>query len=92
MKHYIGHIKEKWSWKFQKGEGENGWGICQRGSRKKKKGGAETYGRVKLQDLKGLIDVDEGSIVLEMPKVGIQYVFIFTELYFHCQSIFRLEM
>ena len=46
----------------------------------------------KLQVLRGLIDVEDGSVVVDLPNLGAQHVFILTELCFHCQGIFRLEV
>jgi hypothetical protein len=43
------------------------------------------------QVLRGLIAVEDGSIVVELPNLGAQHVIILTELYFHCPGIFGLE-
>ena len=48
----------------------------QRRRRKKKKSGAEAHGLEKPQVLKGLIDVEDGSVVVNMPNLGAQHVFI----------------
>ena len=56
--------------------------------RKKKKSGAEAHGLEKLQVLRGLIDVEDGSAVVDLPSLGAQHVIILTELCFHCRGIF----
>jgi hypothetical protein len=38
--------------------------------------------------IRGLIDAEDGSIVVDLPNLGAQHVFILTVLYFHCQGIF----
>ena len=60
--------------------------------RKKKKSRAEAHGLEKLQVLRGLIDVEDGSVVVDLPNLGAQHVFILTELCFHCWGIFGLEI
>ena len=60
--------------------------------RKKKKSGAEAHGLEKLQVLRGLIDVEDGSVAVDLPNLGTQHVFILTELCFHCRGIFGLEI
>ena len=59
--------------------------------RRKKKSGTEAHGLEKLQVLRGLIDVEDGSIVVDLPILGTQHVFILTELCFYFWSIFGLE-
>ena len=41
--------------------------------------------------LRGLIDVEDGSVVVDLSNLGTQHVFILIELCFHCQDIFGLE-
>ena len=41
--------------------------------------------------IKGLIDGKDGSVVVNLPKLGVKIVFILIELCFHCQGIFGLE-
>ena len=60
--------------------------------RKKKKSRAEAHGLEKLQVLRGLIDVEDGSVVVDLPNLGTQHVFILIELCFHCRGIFGLEI
>ena len=60
--------------------------------RRKKKSRAEAHGLEKPQVLRGLIDVEDGSVVVDLPNLGAQHVFILIELCFHCQGIFGLEM
>jgi hypothetical protein len=52
---------------------------------------SEAHGLEKLQVIKGLIDVEDGSVVLDMPNLGAQNVFILIESCFHCWVIFGLE-
>ena len=60
--------------------------------RKKKKSRAEAHGLEKPQVLRGLIDVEDGSVVVDLPNLGTQHVFILIELCFHCWGIFGLEI
>jgi hypothetical protein len=60
--------------------------------RQKKKSGAHAYGLEKLQVLRGLIDVEDGSVVVDLPNLGTQHVFILIESCFHCRGIFGLEI
>jgi hypothetical protein len=59
--------------------------------RKKKKSRTEAHGLEKPLVLRGLIDVEDGSIVVDLPILGTQHVFILTELCFYFWSIFGLE-
>ena len=59
--------------------------------RRKKKSGAEAHGLENPQVIRGLIDVEDGRVVVDLPNLGAQPVFILIELCFHCQSIFGLE-
>ena len=56
--------------------------------RKKKKSRAEAHGLEKPQVLRGLIDVEDGSVVVDLPNLGAQHVFILIVLCFHCRGIF----
>jgi hypothetical protein len=57
------------------------------GRRKKKKSGAEAHGLEKPQVLRGLIDVEDGSVAVDLPNLGAQHVIILTVLCFHCWGI-----
>jgi hypothetical protein len=35
--------------------------------------------------------VEDGSVVVDLPNLGAQHVFILTESCFHCQGIFGLD-
>jgi hypothetical protein len=59
--------------------------------RRKKKSRAEAQGLEKLQVLRGLLDGEDGSVVVDLPNLGTQHVFILIVLYFHCQGIIGLE-
>ena len=56
--------------------------------RRKKKSRAEAHGLEKQQVLRGLIDVEVGSVAIDLPNLGAQHLLILTVLYFHCQGIF----
>jgi hypothetical protein len=60
--------------------------------RRKKKSRAEAHGPEKLQVLRGLIDVEDDSVAVDLPSLGTQLVFILTESCFHCQGLFGLEI
>jgi hypothetical protein len=57
----------------------------------KKKSRAKAHGLEKLQVLRGLIDVEDCSVVEDLPNLSVQHTFILIELCFHCQGIFRLK-
>ena len=57
-----------------------------------KESGAEAPGLEKPQVIRGLIDVENGSVVVDLPNLGAQHVFILIELCFHCRGIFGLEI
>jgi hypothetical protein len=59
--------------------------------RGKKKSRAESHGLEKPQVLRGLLYVEDGSVVVDLPDLGTQHVFILIELCFHCRGIFGLE-
>jgi hypothetical protein len=48
------------------------------------KSGAEVYGLKKPQVLRSLIDVEDGSVAVDLPSPGAQHVFILIVLCFHC--------
>jgi hypothetical protein len=52
---------------------------------------SEAHGLEKPQVLRGLIDVEDGSIAVDLPNLGTQYVFILIVLCFHCRGIFGME-
>jgi hypothetical protein len=56
-----------------------------------KESGAEACGLEKPQLKRSLIDGEDGSVVLNLPNLGAQLVFILIESCFHCQGIFGLE-
>jgi hypothetical protein len=60
--------------------------------RKTKKSRAEAHGLKEPQVLRGLIDVEDGSVVVELPNLGAQHEIILTVLCFHCRSIFGIEI
>ena len=58
----------------------------------KKKSGAEAHDLENLQVLRGLIDVEDASLVVDLANLGAQHVFILTVSCFHCWGIFGLEI
>ena len=59
--------------------------------RRWKESRAEAHGLEKPQVIRGLIDGEDGSVVVDLPNLGTQLVFILIELCFHCCGIFGLE-
>jgi hypothetical protein len=62
------------------------------GGGEKKKSRAETHSLEKPQVLRGLIDVEDGTVAVDLPNLGTQHVFIVTELCFPCQGLFGLQI
>jgi hypothetical protein len=75
-------------WKREEGE-KRKTGRTQR--RRKKKTRAGAHGLEKPQVLRGLIDVEDGSVVVDLPNLGAHHVFILIVLCFHCQGVFGME-
>ena len=75
------------------GKKEEDIGERERGRRRRrwKENRAEDLGREKLQVIRGLIDGGDGNVVVDLPNIGTQIVFILNELCFHCWDIFTLE-
>ena len=88
----IGQIKGKVEWKVGEIRRRKWKRERMQRRRKKKKSRAEAHGLEKLQVLRGLIDVEDGSVAVDLPNLGTQHVFILTELCFHCRGIFGLEI
>ena len=74
------------------GERRRKWERERTQRRRKKKSGAEAHGLEKPQVLRGLVDVEDGGVEVDLPNLGAQHVFILTELCFHCPGIFVLEI
>jgi hypothetical protein len=74
----VGREKEKWERERTQ-------------SRRKKKSRAEAHGLEKLQVIRGLIDVEDDSVVVDLPNLGAQHVFILIESRFHYQGICGLK-
>jgi hypothetical protein len=55
-------------------------------------GGAEALSLEKPQVVRGLIDGEDGSVVVDLLSLGAQHVFILIELCFHCSGLFGLEI
>ena len=85
----IGQIKGKVG---VEGEGERGRRKWKRERtqrrRKKKKSRAEAHGLEKLQVLRGLIDVEDGSVAVDLPNLGTQHEITLTVLCFRCWGLF----
>ena len=79
----IGQIKGKVEWKVR--ERRRKWkreGTQRR--RRKKKSRAEAHGLEKLHIIRGFIDVEDGNVVVDLPNLCAQLLFILIELCFHC--------
>ena len=60
--------------------------------KKKEKSKAEAYDLEKPKVLRCLINVEDGSVVLDLSNLGAQHAFILIESCFHCWDIFGLEI
>jgi hypothetical protein len=85
----IGQIKGKVEQKVM------GWGKKEKMEvgetqrrRKKKRSRAEAHGLENLQVRRGLIDVEDGSVVVDLPNLGAHHVIILIVSCFHCRGIF----
>jgi hypothetical protein len=65
---------------------KNGRGKGHR--RRKEKSRAEAHGLEKPHVLRSLINVEDGSVVVDLPNLGPQNIIILTVFCFHCQGIF----
>ena len=83
----IGQIKGKVEQKVRERRRRK-WKRDRTQRRRKKKSRAEAHGLEKPQVLRGLIDVEDGSVVVDLPNLGTQHVIILTVLCFHCRGIF----
>jgi hypothetical protein len=84
---------DDWADKREGGERRRKWKRERMQRRRKmKESGAEAHGLEKPQVLRGLIDVEDGSIAVDLPNLGAQHVIILTVLCFHCRGIFGLEI
>jgi hypothetical protein len=65
-----GKVEQKVKWREERREN---WKRerTQRRRRRKKKSRAKAYGLEKPQVLRGLIDVEDGSIVVDLPNLGV---------------------
>ena len=70
------------------GERRRKWKRERMQRRKKKKSRAEAHGLENLQVLRGLIDMEDGSVAVDLPYLGVQNVFILTESCFYYWGIF----
>jgi hypothetical protein len=75
-------------WKVRK---EGGLRERRQRRRKKKKSRAEAHGLEKPQVLRGLINMEDGSVAVDLPNLGAEHVFILIVLCFHCWGIIGLE-
>ena len=60
--------------------------------REKKKSRVKVHGLEKSQVIMGLLDLEHGGVVVDLPNLGTQHVLTLTELCFHCPGIFGLEI
>jgi hypothetical protein len=56
--------------------------------RRKNKSRAGAHDLESPQVIRGLIEVEDGSVAVDLPNLGAQHVIILTELCFHCRGIF----
>jgi hypothetical protein len=61
------------------GERRRKWERERMQRRRKKKSRAEAHGLEKPKVLRGLIDVEDGSVVVDLPNLGAQHAFILIE-------------
>ena len=57
-----------------------------------KESGAEACGLEKLQGIRNFIDREDGSVVVDLPNLDMQLVFILIELCFLHPGLFGLEI
>jgi hypothetical protein len=76
----IGQIKGRW------GERRRRKWERKRMQRRRKKSGTEVHGLEKLEVLRGHIDVENGSVVVDLPNLGTKHVFILIVSCFHCRG------
>ena len=74
----------------RKEEDEEEEGEERKRKRRRRRKRAEAQGQEKLQVLRGLIDVEDGSVA-DLPNLGAQHVIILSLFCFHCQVITGLE-
>jgi hypothetical protein len=70
---------------------EEGWERQKRGSRREAGKWSRSTWLGETEIIRGLTDGEDGSVVVALPNLGTQLVFILIELCFHCQGIFGLE-
>ena len=87
----IGQIKGKVERRVEKERRRRKWKRERMQRRRKKKSRAEAHGLEKPQVLRGFIDMEDGSVVVDLPNLGTQHVIILTVSSFHCQGLFRME-
>jgi hypothetical protein len=66
--------------------------LGERRRRRWKESRAEACGLEKPKVIRGLIDEEDGSAVVDQPNLGVQNVFILIDLCFLCQGILGLEI
>ena len=87
----IEQIKGTWSGRWRERRRRK-WERERTQRRINKKSRAEAHGLEKPQVLRGLRDREDGSVAVDLPNLGTQHAFILSELCFHCQGIFGLEI
>jgi hypothetical protein len=77
----------------ERGEGgAEGFGRERTSEEEKMQSGVEAPGLEKLQVIRGLLYGEDGTVVVDLPSLGTQHVFILIELCFHCQGLLGLEI
>ena len=62
------------------------WGERGGERREWKENGGEAHGLKKPQVIRGSTDGEYSSVVVDLPNLGAQHVFILTESCFHCRA------
>jgi hypothetical protein len=90
----FGEIKGRWNrrWRERRRRKWKRERTQRRKKNKNKKSRAKAHGLENLQVIRGLIDVEDGSVAVDLPNLGAQHVFILVELCFRCRGIFGLEI
>jgi hypothetical protein len=74
------------------GERRRKWKRERMQRRKKKKSRAEAHGLENLQVLRGLIDMEDGRVAVDLPNLGAQHVIILTVSCFHLLGLIWEEI
>ena len=87
----IGQIKGKVERREEKERRRRKWKRERTQRRRKRKSGTESHVLKILKVIRGLIDVEDGIVAVDLPNLGAQHVFILIESCFHCWGVFGME-